>query len=164
MATATIRPLPLPFSNRIVPVNAAPRDFDPEGDLPEGFLAFLAPLHAAITLRQRALVARRENTLAEAHAGKLPSYVPPSVATMSSWKIELPAWCADQRNQMTGPADDAELVVKMVNSGAPGVMLDLEDSMANQWPNLMRGVANIHAALEGSLSYEDRKRGRRVGI
>src|SRR2546429_9972401 len=84
MATATIRPLPLPFSNRIVPVNAAPRDFDPEGDLPEGFLAFLAPLHAAITLRQRALVARRENTLAEAHAGKLPSYVPPSVATMSS--------------------------------------------------------------------------------
>src|SRR2546429_5793276 len=78
MATATIRPLPLPFSNRIVPVNAAPRDFDPEGDLPEGFLAFLAPLHAAITLRQRALVARRENTLAEAHAGKLPSYVPPS--------------------------------------------------------------------------------------
>src|SRR2546429_3197000 len=132
MATATIRPLPLPFSNRIVPVNAAPRDFDPEGDLPEGFLAFLAPLHAAITLRQRALVARRENTLAEAHAGKLPSYVPPSVATMSSWKIELPAWCADQRNQMTGPADDAELVVKMVNSGAPGVMLDLEDSTRSE--------------------------------
>jgi len=26
----------------------------------------------------------------------------------------------DQRNQMTGPADDAELVVKMLNSGAPG--------------------------------------------
>jgi len=27
--------------------------------------------------------------------------------------------CADQRNQMTGPADDHELVVKMLNSGAP---------------------------------------------
>ncbi len=34
---------------------------------------------------------------------------------------------------MTGPADDAELVVKMLNSGAPGVMLDLEDSMVNDW-------------------------------
>ena len=34
---------------------------------------------------------------------------------------------------MTGPADDAELVVKMLNSGAPGVMLDLEDSMVNEW-------------------------------
>src|SRR5437879_2266592 len=163
MATATIRPLPLPFSNRIVPVNAAPRDFDPEGDLPEGFLAFLAPLHAAITLRQRALVARRENTLAEAHAGKLPSYVPPSVATMSSWKIELPAWCADQRNQMTGPADDAELVVKMVNSGAPGVMLDLEDSTVNEWEHQRLGVENILEALRGTLTYFDKKRDKLVG-
>ena len=37
---------------------------------------------------------------------------------------------------MTGPADDAELVVKMLNSGAPGVMLDLEDSNANTWEHL----------------------------
>lgn len=83
MATGTIRPnaalLPLPFSNRVVPVNTAPRDFDPERDLPEGFPDFLASLHAALTLRQRALVARRESALAEARAGKLPSYPPPSV-------------------------------------------------------------------------------------
>src|SRR5256886_17166036 len=142
MATATIRLnpalAPLPFSNRSVPINSAPRDFDPERDLPEGFLDFLAPLHAALTLRQRALLARRENALAEAHAGKVPSYLPPSVATMSSWHIGLPAWCADQRNQMTGPADDAELVVKMLNSGAPGVMLDLEDSVANAWEHNSR--------------------------
>ena len=44
---------------------------------------------------------------------------------------------------MTGPADDAELVVKMLNSGAPGVMLDLEDSLANQWPRLELGIRNI---------------------
>src|SRR5690242_11170486 len=121
MATATTKPdpalLPRPFSSRVVPVNTAPPDLEPERDLPEGFLDFLAPLHAALTMRQRALVARRENALAEAHAGKVPSYLPSSVATMSSWRIELPAWCADQRNQMTGPADDAELVVKMLNSG-----------------------------------------------
>ena len=30
-------------------------------------------------------------------------------------------------------------VVKMLNSGAPGVMLDLEDSMANTWDHLMLG-------------------------
>src|SRR5947199_10846395 len=126
MATATIRPLPLPFSNRIVPVNAAPRDFDPEGDLPEGFLAFLAPLHAAITLRERALVARRENTLAEAPAGKLPSYVPPSVAAMSSWKIELPASCADQCTQMTGPAAAAGLVDQTVKCASTGPCLEPE--------------------------------------
>ena len=167
MATATrLNPAltPLPFSNRIVPVNSAPVDFDPERDLPEGFLDFLAPLHAALTLRQRALLARRESALAEAHAGKVPSYLPPSVATMSSWRIALPAWCADQRNQMTGPADDAELVVKMLNSGAPGVMLDLEDSTANAWERNARGIKNILQALAGRLTYFDRKRNKTVGI
>jgi malate synthase len=43
-------------------------------------------------------------------------------------------------------------------------MLDLEDSMANTWPCLMLGVRNILAALVGELTYEDKKRGRTVGI
>jgi len=168
MATATTRPnpalRPMPFSHPIVPVNTAPPDFNPQRDLPEGFLDFLAPLHAALTLRQRALVARREYALAEAHAGKVPSYLPPSVATMSLWRIELPEWCADQRNQMTGPADDAELVVKMLNSGARGVMLDLEDSTANTWEHNALGIQNILEALAGRLTYFDRKRNKKVGI
>jgi len=168
MASATTKPHPslepLPFANRIVPVNSAPQDFDGARDLPEGFLEFLAPLHAALTLRQRALIARRDFALAEAHAGQLPDYLPPSVATTNSWRIELPAWCADQRNQMTGPADDADLVVKMLNSGAPGVMLDLEDSTANTWEHNSRGIKNILEALAGQLTYFDRKRDKTVGI
>jgi malate synthase len=168
MATAVTKPNPaislLPFSNRIVPVNSAPADFDPARDLPAGFLEFLTPLHAALTLRQRALIHRREYALAEAYTGKLPNFLPPSVATTNPWRIELPDWCADQRNQMTGPADDAELVVKMLNSGAPGVMLDLEDSTANTWEHLTRGVRNILEALAGRLTYFDRKRDKVVGI
>src|SRR6266550_2879695 len=168
MATATSKPnpalVPLPFSNRIVAVNSAPPDFDPARDLPAGFLEFLAPLHAALTLRQRALIARRDCALAEAHAGKVPDYLPPSVATTNSWRIELPAWCTDQRNQMTGPADDADLVVKMLNSGAPGVMLDLEDSTANAWEHNSQGIENILEALAGRLTYFDRKRSKTVGI
>jgi malate synthase len=168
MATATAKPnpatAPRPFANRIVPVNSAPQDFDAARDLPAGFLEFLAPLHAALTLRQRSLVARRERALADAHAGKLPNYLPPSVATTNSWSIELPAWCSDQRNQMTGPADDADLVVKMLNSGAPGVMLDLEDSNANTWEHTTRGIHNILEALVGRLTYFDRKREKTVGV
>src|SRR5208282_1843367 len=155
---------PVLFSNRVVPVNAVPEGFDLRSGLPIGFLDFLAPLHAALTLRQRALVARRERALVDAHVGKLPNYLPPSVATTNAWRIELPDWCADQRNQMTGPADEAELVVKMLNSGAPGVMLDLEDSTVNQWGHQRLGVRNILAALTGSLTYEDKKRDRTVGI
>ena len=65
---------------------------------------------------------------------------------------------------MTGPADDAELCVKMLNSGAPGVMLDLEDSMVNTWEHLMLGHRNVVAALYGELAYDDAKRGARVAI
>src|ERR1700716_1315550 len=155
---------PISLAERLMPVNAAPTGFDATRDLPSGFWEFLAPLHAALTLRQRALINRRESALQEAHAGKQPDFLPPSVSTMQAWQIELPEWCFDQRNQMTGPADDAELVVKMLNSGAPGVMLDLEDSVANAWPNITQGVRNIIAALRGELTYQDRKRNREVAI
>jgi len=145
-------------------MNAAPPGFSIERDLPAGFAAFYRTLHERFTPRQRALSGNRKEMLAAAHAGRLPTYLPPSQATTSDWKIELPAWCADQRNQMTGPADEADLVVKMLNSGAPGVMLDLEDSMANEWEHLMLGIDNVIAALYGELTYDDKKRGETVAI
>jgi malate synthase len=145
-------------------VNVAPAGFRLDRDLPVGFGEFYAPLHARFTPEQRRLTLARAERLARAHAGDLPTYGAPSEATTSSWRIELPEWCSDQRNQMTGPADDAELVVKMLNSGAPGVMLDLEDSMANVWDHLMLGHSNIIAALYGELTYPDAKRATTVGI
>src|ERR1700723_4410877 len=155
---------PSEFSSRGVPINSGPAGMNSAIDLPEGFLEFLAPLHEALTPRQRSLVAQRDRALAAAHAGSLPHYLPASAATTGDWRVELPEWCADQRNQMTGPADDAELVVKMLNSGAPGVMLDLEDSTANRWENIQRGIQNILEALFGRLTYEDRKRNRTIAI
>src|SRR3954469_4035830 len=132
--------------------------------LPPGFLEFLEPLHRRFTPLQQELVRKRKEVLAAAHAGKLPDHLPPSDATRGDWRIELPVWCADQRNQMTGPADDGELCVKMLNSGAPGVMLDLEDSCVNEFTHNLRGVENIMACLRGELSYFDKKRNQQVGI
>ena len=152
------------LTSRVVPVNRAPEGLDPKLDLPAGFIEFVRPLHEALTPRQQALVKRREVALAESNAGKLPDYLPVSEATTSAWRIELPQWCADQRNQMTGPADEADLVVKMLNSGAPGVMLDLEDSTANVWEHNQRGIKNILEALTGRLNYFDRKRDKTVEI
>jgi malate synthase len=127
-------------------------------------MEFLLPLHREFTPRQQSLGARRREVLGESLGGRPPDHLPASAVTASDWAIELPGWSRDQRNQMTGPADDAELVVKMLNSGAPGVMLDLEDSMANYWPNLLQGVENIIAALEGTLDYYDEKRRQTVAI
>jgi len=128
------------------------------------FAEFYSPLHRRFTPVRDALVAARAERLARAHAGDLPDFAPPSAATTTDWKIDLPAWVRDQRNQMTGPADDAALVVKMLNSGAPGVMLDLEDSMVDEDAALETGYANVVAALYGVLTYDDQKRGRSVAI
>jgi malate synthase len=144
--------------------NTAPPNFRPECDLSKGFIEFLLPLHRELTPLQQTLIAKRAQVLASAHQGRKPDYLPPSEVKSGAWKIQLPSWCTDQRNQMTGPADDGELVVKMLNSGAPGVMLDLEDSMANFWPNLRLGIANILSALKGDLAYFDARKNKSVGI
>ncbi len=150
--------------NALPAMNAAPAGFSIERNLPSGFAAFYRPLHERFTPRQQQLAALRTRVLAASHAGDRPAYRAASEATSEPWNIDLPAWCVDQRNQMTGPADEADLVVKMLNSGAPGVMLDLEDSMANSFERILLGVRNVTAALYGDLTYEDTKRGGTVGI
>ncbi len=132
----------------------------PERDLPAGFFEFLDPLHRRFSPQQsRSLpTERRAGGFA---GGNKPVHRYPGHAVRNGWHIELPEWCQDQRNQMTGPADDAELVVKMLNSGAPGVMLDLEDSTVNEWEHQRLGVENVLAALRGTLTYADKKRDRR---
>jgi len=145
-------------------INQAPADLMATTDLPQGFYSLLTELHEKFTPRQQELVEKRRHILTQAHNGILPTYLAPSEATQGDWRIAIPDFCTDQRNQMTGPADDGELVVKMLNSGAPGVMIDLEDSMANTWENLETGIANSIAALHGELTYFDKKRDREVAI
>ena len=145
-------------------INHAPNNFDAKAETPAGFYEFLKSLHEEFSPRRQELAKKRGEVLARSHAGELPNHLPESDATHGDWKVTLPEYIADQRNQMTGPADDAELVVKMLNSGAPGVMIDLEDSMANVWGNLETGIENSLKALHGELSYYDKKRERTVSI
>ncbi len=124
----------------------------------------LVSLHQQFRPRQRVVAERRRSTIAHAELGVLPDHSPPSETTTGTWRVEIPAWCRDQRNLMSTPADDARLVVKALNSGAPAVLLDLEDSLANFWPRLRLGIDNIRAALHGELTYSDAATGRAVRI
>lgn len=165
MTTATTAAPPAtPLESPLQRHNTAPAGFDPARDFPTGFWEFFEPLHRAFTPRQQALSTSRREALLAALEGHKPAHSFPSEAVRNGWKIRLPEWCQDQRNQMTGPADDAELCVKMLNSGAPGVMLDLEDSCVNEWSHHELGVANVLASLRGTLTYHDKKRDRVVGI
>ncbi len=145
-------------------INYAPNSFDANAIFSKIFYPFLESLHQEFTPRQQILAAKRAEALTDSHKGNLPNYLPASTIHSSEWRIALPEYIKDQRNQMTGPADDAELVVKMLNSGAPGVMIDLEDSMANRWKNLEQGIANSILALHGELKYFDKKRDREMAI
>src|SRR6266436_4488126 len=145
-------------------VNQPSSGFSRERDLPADFIEFFAPLHRRFSPWQESLIAERKRALAASLDGEKPTHHYPGMAIRNGWKIELPEWCEDQRNQMTGPADDAELVVKMLNSGAPGVMLDLEDSNANTWEHLTTGIHNVLEALAGRLTFFDKKRDRKVEI
>src|SRR5437773_7076441 len=152
------------FSGVGLHLNQPSSGFSRERDLPAEFIEFFAPLHRRFSPWQESLIAERKRALAASLDGEKPTHHYPGMAIRNGWKIELPDYVQDQRNQMTGPADDAELVVKMLNSGAPGVMLDLEDSMANFWDHLELGIQNILAALHGELTYFDKKRNQVVGI
>jgi malate synthase len=145
-------------------MNYAPSNLNPRTNLPAGFYDFLLPLHKKFTPWQKRLVAQRADALELSHRGNAPNYLPPSEATTSDWRITVPEWCADQRNQMTGPADDAELTVKLLNSGSPAVMIDLEDSTANTWEHILLAIRNTLAAYKYELRYEDKKRGKTVTV
>lgn len=118
-------------------------------------LEFFLPLHRAFEPRRRVLVEARRRSLAAAHEGREPGYLPPSEATEGSWSVSVPAWAADQRNQITGPADNAKLLVAMTNTADPGCMPDGEDSITTDWANVRAGHRNVIAAIKGELSFTD---------
>jgi malate synthase len=160
MATMPADPVPVAGFH----LNYPPESFHPEHDLPPGFLDVFTPLHRQFSPWQRTLIQQRKRVLAESQRGKKPTHCFPGPAVRGDWRIEVPEGFEDQRNQMTGPADDAELVVKMLNSGAPGVMLDLEDSTVNRWDHQRLGVENILQALRGTLTYFDKKCDKLAGM
>lgn len=132
-------------------INWVSPEFNPLSDFPLGFLQFLRPLHLEFTPRQQSLAARRRATLSEAHRGRLPQHLVPSEAITGAWSVKVPDWFQDQRVQLCGPADDAAHAARLLAAGAPGVVLDLEDSVVNAWPCLQRGLDTAIRALDGTL-------------
>ncbi len=127
----------------------------PESTPSAELLAFLAPLHCEFEPRRRALLEARRRALDKAHAGELPGYLPESEATTGSWRLSVPDWAKDQRNQITGPADNAKLLVAMCNTNDPGCMPDGEDSITCDWKNVRAAHINMISAIHGTLEFTD---------
>lgn len=133
-----------------------PNRADSVDRLPAGFLKLLAELDPKYTRWQDQLNRQRRAVLWSSHQGRPPQH---SHQQATDWQVQLPEWCLDQRNQMTGPADDPKYVVGMLNSSAPGVMLDVEDSVRNTWEHTLAGHYYAVEALRGRLTYQHETKG-----
>jgi malate synthase len=121
------------------------------------YLKIFRKLHEAFEPRRADLLRLRAEALAQAHSGRLPGYRPDSEATTGKWKLSVPAWAKDQRNQITGPADNVKLLVAMCNTKDPGCMPDGEDSITTDWANVRAAQDNVIAAIKGELAFEGKK-------
>ena len=54
--------------------------------------------------------------------------------------------------EITGPANNKRMVINAFNSTADGYMIDLEDSMAPTWENVINGHTNIYHAVRSNLT------------
>ena len=132
--------------------------------LPAGLADFLLPLHREFEPRRRQLLADRRKGLEASIGGAPVGYLPPSEATTTDWQISVPDWVQDQRNQITGPADNTKLLIAMTNSGAPGCMPDGEDSITTDWENVRLAHLNMAEAIRGTLTFTDAAGGRTTRI
>tara|TARA_B100000795_G_scaffold267130_1_gene251419 strand:+ start:1009 stop:4026 length:3018 start_codon:yes stop_codon:yes gene_type:complete len=59
--------------------------------------------------------------------------------------------------EITGPGNDAKMVINALNSSADGYMLDLEDSMTPTRDNIIQAHQNIREAVNGTLRVDKYK-------
>jgi len=128
-------------------------------------LAFVARLARAYTPRVAELLARRADVQAAFDAGARPAFLPHTAHIRESeWKVApVPAELADRRVEITGPVD-AKMVINALNSGARVYMADFEDSTAPTWAALVRGQANLAAAVRRTLAFTDAKTGKAYSL
>lgn len=128
--------------------------------LPPEFRELVARLHHAFEPRRRELLAARDVRQAEIDAGALPTYLPrDSEAVRGAWRVApIPADLMRRRVEITGPVNNAKMVINMLSRNAAGdradtAMLDFEDAMKPTWRNVLDGYANVELAAEGTLSW-----------
>lgn len=128
--------------------------------LEPGLLALLAQLHRDFEDTRQALLTGRAKRQAQWSAGALPTYCDPlREAVAGKWRVaEIPADLRRRRVEITGPANDAKLVINMLSRNDAGdradtAMVDLEDSMKPTWRNVVDGLLNIRGAVAGDLQF-----------
>lgn len=124
-------------------------------------LAFVADLARTFRPRVEDLLQRRLEKQAEYDAGKLPHFLEETKKIRdSAWTVAaLPEDLMDRRVEITGPTT-RKMVINALNSGAKVFMADFEDANAPTWDNMVLGQMNLRDAASGTITFEDKARGK----
>jgi len=128
---------------------------------PTELLTIIADLHRSLEPRRRELLAVREDRQAAFDRGELPGFLPEDEhpEARGDWQVApLPDDLLQRRVEITGPVNNAKMVINMLSRNDDGeradaAMLDFEDSMKPAWPNVLDGIHNVKHAADGSLTY-----------
>src|SRR5437773_229186 len=124
-------------------------------------LQLLASLHRRFNARRLELLNARARRQALLDDGALPEFLADTAAVRAAdWRISpVPADLADRRVEITGPVD-RKMVINALNAPVRAFMADFEDSCSPTWDNVIRGQVNLHDAVRGTISHEDRATGK----
>ncbi len=121
----------------------------------------LAKLHRQFEPVRSQLMRERKLRQAQYDRGECPQYLPQnSQAQKEKWSVAtLPKDLLRRRVEITGPVNDAKMVINMLSANADGIvadtaMLDFEDSMMPAWTNVVSGLQNVLAVAKEELSWK----------
>lgn len=127
---------------------------------PKELISLLAELHTQFQPQRKKLLEERNSRQKIWDSGVLPTYLDKnSVAVTGDWKVKnIPEDFKVRRVEITGPVNDAKMVINMLSRNAEGfradtAMLDFEDSMKPSFPNVLSGYKNVLGVAKGNLSY-----------
>jgi len=119
-------------------------------------LALVADLHRRFNGRRLKLLAARTARQHELDRGVQPGFLAETAQVRADdWRIaDIPHDLVDRRVEITGPVD-RKMIINALNSPAKAFMADLEDSCSPTWSNVVLGQANLHDAVNRTISFEN---------
>ena len=115
---------------------------------------FVADLARRFESIRQQLLLRRQQRQREIVDGRMPDFLPESVAIRErSWTVApIPRDLQDRRVEITGPVD-RKMIINALNSGANVFMADFEDSNSPTWRNNLEGQFNLRDAVRREISF-----------
>jgi malate synthase len=117
-------------------------------------LDFLAGLAARFEPTRLALLELRKRRDAQIASGQAYDFLEATAALRASdWQVaSAPADLNRRHVEITGPVE-RKMIINALNSGADVFMADFEDSLSPTWENVLRGQANLSAAVRRDLEF-----------